>query len=229
MPIKAVFGVSIPVVGIKPNDEEKVTGKALVDAALAHGVEHFVYTSVDRHGADSDSTDTDIPHFVHKAHVEKHLIEVCKNSKMTWTILRPTVFMDNIVLGFAGKMYPTAWKVGLSPDKKLQLIATKDIGYFGAQALLSPKWFAGRAISLAGDELTFAEANTIFAREIGCDIPTTFGALASALIWAVKDVHLMFKFFENVGYAADVQTLRVEHPGLLSFGDWVKTCDFAAK
>lgn len=126
-------------------------------------------------------------------------------------------------------VFPTAWKVGLSPTTKLQLIASADIGYFGAQALLRPKEFSGRAISLAGDELTFDEANAIFKEKVGKDIPTTFGFVGSGLIWAVKGVGLMFKFFEEVGYAADIQQLRKEHPRLLSLSDWLETSVFAAE
>jgi hypothetical protein len=107
------------------------------------------------------------------------------------------------------------------------LVSATDIGHFGAQALLHPEKFAGRSISLAGDELTFSEANAIYQEQFGCDIPTTYGFLGSALVWAIKDINLMFKFFEEVGYAADIQSLKEEHPDLLSFGDWLKTRSMA--
>jgi len=229
-PIKGVFCVSIPVMGPgSKSDAEEVQGKALVDAALKNGVETFVYTSVDRHGADSETQDTDIPHFISKAHIERYLQEKSAGTQMAWTILRPVAFLDNIIKGFAGKIFPTAWKVGFSPTTKLQVISSVDIGWFGAQALLRPKDFAGRAISLAGDELTFDEANTIFKEEVGYDIPITFGFIVSALLWGVKDIGTMFKFFEDVGYAADIAALRKEHPGLRSFADWVKSSPFVEK
>jgi len=229
VPIKAVFGVSMPVMGpwAKPHAEE-VQGKALVDVALAHGVEHFVFTSVERHGSDSDTNPTDVPHFASKFNIEKHLKEKSVD-KMTWTILRPVAFMDAITPGFAGKILPTAWKYGLSPTIKLQLIACADIGWFGAQALLRPKDFAGRAISLAGDDLTFEEANAVFKEKVGEDLPTTWGFLIRFVLWAVNDVRLMFQFFEKVGYAADIGGLRREHPGLQSFGDFLNTSVFVAK
>ncbi|KAE8449272.1 hypothetical protein EG329_008439 [Mollisiaceae sp. DMI_Dod_QoI] len=222
--IARVFFVSIPDMGLVTNSSgEEVNGKAFIDASLEHGVRHFVYTSVDRHGSDSDANDTDVPHFWRKANVEKYLRETSRGSQMTWTILRPTAFMENIAAGFAGKVFPTAWKVGLPPETKLQLIASSDIGHFGAQALIHPKDFASRAISLAGDDLTFEEANAIFREQLGFDIPTTYGIVGSALLWAIKDVGLMFKFWKQVGYAADVTSLRQEYPGLLSFRDWLKT------
>ncbi|PBP27988.1 NAD(P)-binding protein [Diplocarpon rosae] len=228
VPIDGVFCVSIPAWGFRadPNAEE-AQGRALIDAAIAHGVRHFVYTSVDRHGSDSDENTTDVPHFISKANIEKHLIARSRTSQMSWSILRPTAFMDNIVPGFAGKIFPTAWKVGLSPGTKLQLVSTADIGYFGAQALLRPTEYASRAISLAGDELTFEEANAIFVRGVGHDVPQTFAFLGRLLLWVVKDVGLMFKFFEEVGYSANIEELRGEYPGLRSLEDWLQTSEYA--
>lgn len=103
-PISGVFCVSIPALGPgAKSDAEEVQGKALIDAALEHGVAYFVFTSLDRHGVDSDSNDTDIPHFISKANIERHLREKSTGTQMTWTILRPTAFMDNLTTGFAGK------------------------------------------------------------------------------------------------------------------------------
>ncbi|QSZ34553.1 hypothetical protein DSL72_006147 [Monilinia vaccinii-corymbosi] len=225
-PIKGVFCVTMPNMGFGDggvSEEEK--GIALIDASIKHGVEHFVFTSVDRHGKDSDDDPTNVPHFISKANIEKHLKEKCAGAmaRMSWTILRPVAFMENFAPGVAGKIFPTAWCVALAPTTKLQLVATADIGYFAARALLKPKEYHGRAISIAGDELTFGEANEIFESRLGKDIPRTFNFVGSALLWAIKDVGLMFTWFEQRGYAADIDALRKEHPGLQSLGDWLKT------
>ncbi|KAI9647519.1 hypothetical protein NHQ30_003904 [Ciborinia camelliae] len=223
-PIKGVFCVTMPnfsFVDTGASEEDK--GKALIDASIKHGVEHFVFTSVDRHGKDSDNDTTNIPHFISKANIEKHLKEKCAGTKMAWTILRPVAFMDNFSTGFAGKIFPTVWCASLSPTTKLQLVSCADIGYFGAQALLKPKEYNELAISLAGDELTFAEANEIFHSRLGKDIPRTYGFVGSALLWAIGDVGLMFTWFEQRGYGADINSLRKEHPRLQSLGDWLKT------
>ncbi|TEY35175.1 hypothetical protein BOTCAL_0600g00010 [Botryotinia calthae] len=223
-PIKSVFCVTMPNMGFGSagaSEEEK--GMAFINASIKHGVEHFVFTSVDRHGEDSDNDPTDIPHFISKANIEKHLKEKSAGTQMSWTILRPVAFMENFAPGLAGKIFPTAWCASLAPTTKLQLVATADIGYFAAQALLNPKDYNGRAISLAGDELTFGEANEIFESRLGKDILRTFNFVGSTLLWAIKDVGLMFSWFEERGYAADIKALRKEHPGLQSFGDWLKT------
>jgi uncharacterized protein YbjT (DUF2867 family) len=103
--IKGVFCISVPALGPGAKSErEEVQGKALIDASLQHGVEHFVFASADRHGTDSDSIVTDVPHYIRKAKIEKYLREECAETRMTWTVLRPVVFMEDIDLGFAGKI-----------------------------------------------------------------------------------------------------------------------------
>lgn len=63
-----VFCVTIPSFKKEVEDGEVKQGKDLVDAAVAHDVKHFVYTSVDRGGSDQSEVDaTNVPHFVSKA------------------------------------------------------------------------------------------------------------------------------------------------------------------
>ena len=198
---------------------EETQGKAVVDAAIAHDVKHFVYTSVDR-GGDEKSYDnpTNIPHFISKHNIEHHLVEDA-GSKMTWTILRPVAFMDNLQPGFAGKIFPTAWKTLTRP---LQVVAARDIGIAGATALLEPEKYRNRGISLAGDELSYEQATEVFREKTGQEMPTTFWIVVTLLFYFVADVRLMFEWFESDGYGVDIQRLRKEFPGLLTFGDFIK-------
>jgi uncharacterized protein YbjT (DUF2867 family) len=191
----------------------------VVDAALAHDVKHFVYTSVDR-GGDAKSYDnpTNIPHFISKHNIEHHLVENA-GSKMTWTILRPVAFMDNLQPGFAGKIFPTAWKTLTRP---LQVIAARDIGIIGAKALVESEKFKNRGIGLAGDELTFEQARVAFQEKTGREMPTTFWVVIKLLFWFVTDVRLMFEWFETDGYGVDVKKFRTEFPELLTFGEFIK-------
>ena len=131
----------------------------------------------------------------------------------------------------AGELTPIyqGWKIRLSPTKKMQLVAAQDIGWFGAQALLRPKDYAGRCISLAGDALTFKEANEIFKKKFGRNIPTTYSLVVSSLLLALKPLGSMFKFFENASHAADISSLRKERPELLSFEQWLDISIFAQK
>ena len=74
-PIFGIFSVQIPLgLGASVETEEK-QGKDLVDAAIANGVSHFVQTTVDRHGEHSSENPTDVPQFISKYRIEKHLEE----------------------------------------------------------------------------------------------------------------------------------------------------------
>ncbi|OKL63967.1 hypothetical protein UA08_00804 [Talaromyces atroroseus] len=161
------------------NAKEESQGIALVDEAIKQNVKFFVYSSVDRGGENrSFNNPTKIPHFIKKHNIEHHLIDRAKHSGMDWTILRPTAFYENLTPDFFGKVFSTCFKMSLK-GKALQLVATSDIGYFGADAFLNPEQYKGKGISLAGDELTFDDMKQIFARKTGQDLPMTFRPICS--------------------------------------------------
>jgi uncharacterized protein YbjT (DUF2867 family) len=70
-PIWGVFSAQNPKGRDASVEIEERQGKALVDAAFKHNVKHFVYASVDRHGARSDMDPTPVPHLASKYRVEK--------------------------------------------------------------------------------------------------------------------------------------------------------------
>ncbi|MCJ1289155.1 hypothetical protein MMC34_000687 [Xylographa carneopallida] len=220
-PVWGVFSVQVPFGerGASVETEEK-QGKALVDAAVANGVHHFVYTSVDRGGAKSDEDPTDVPHFISKYRIEKYLIEKAASSHMGWIILRPTTFFENLTPGFMGKLMVTMFQsLG---DKKLQWISCKDIGYFAAEAFKDPEKYNQKSIALAGEDMSMADAKQIFEKEIGYPLPSTFSFVGTAVKYLVGDLGKMVTWFEKAGYAADIDDLRKQHPGLLNFRQWLQ-------
>ncbi|KAK9474965.1 uncharacterized protein V1510DRAFT_447135, partial [Dipodascopsis tothii] len=221
LPIWGVYSVQVPVPGGK-DDKEEVQGKALVTAALEKNVEYFVYSSVDRGGDASFDNPTNIPHFISKHNIEHHLIDSTKGTDMKWSVFRPVAFMDNHTPNFFGKVFATCWKMVLK-GKPLQVIAVSDIGYFGAQAFLNPEKYQSKFTSLAGDELTFDELAKVFQAKTGKPVPTTFQLLCSALLWMVKDMGYMFRWFYTDGYKADIAKLKREYPGLKNYATWLDT------
>lgn len=222
---KPIYGVFLVTTFAPGKDQmEESQAHPVIDEAVKNGVEHFVFTSVDRGGAGvSEKSPTDIPHFASKHRIEEYLKEKTSGTKTRWTILRPVAFMDNLVPAFIGKMFPAMWGQSLGEDRKaLQLISVHDIGVFAANAFQRPQQFEGRAISLAGDELTLAQAKKKFRDAMGYDMPVTFGFLGSAAMFMVKELGNMFKWFNDVGYGADIQALRKEEPKLQDFGTWLK-------
>ncbi len=218
-PVWGVFSVQANLLG----KDEETQGKALFDAAAANGVQQFIYTSADRGGPKNSKDDaTNVPHFITKFNVEKHVQEkaAASTQDITWTILRPTAFYDNLTPDFAGKGFAAMWK-GLG-DKKLPMVSARDVGIIAARAFTSPEEFKSKAITIAGDELTYDEANEVFKSEFGKEMPTTFMFVGTAIKLAIRDMGMMFAWFKSDGMKADIPTLRKRFPELQDFRTWLK-------
>ncbi|KHN98013.1 nucleoside-diphosphate-sugar epimerase family protein [Metarhizium album ARSEF 1941] len=220
VPIWGVFSVQPPAMKRSGAIIEEAQGKSLIDAAVRHGVKHFVYTSVDRHGAKSIDNPTNVPHFISKHHIEHHLIDKGKKG-MSWTILRPVAFMENLAPGFIGKFFVTAWRDAIK-SRPLQLISTDDIGAFAALSFMEPERFAGKSISLAGDEMTYAQLEQVFREKTGAPPPTTFGFVAWLILQLSVEMKTMFRFFETEGYGADIAAVRELDPDVKDLSRWLE-------
>jgi uncharacterized protein YbjT (DUF2867 family) len=232
--IYGVFSVQIPAMGQRnvPSDIEEQQGTSLIDAALAAGVQHFVYTSVDRGGANSlNHPVPEIGHFASKHKIELHLLDRVTNPAanthgMTYTILRPVAFYDNLTPDFVGKAFAAMWhNIGSTP---LQLVSTRDIGIFAALAFShlhsEPQTWRNKAISLAGDELTQPQASEIFEKVFGPGrkMPITFGFVGTLIQYAMKELGAMFRWFEAGGYRADLEECRRINPSMQDFATWLR-------
>jgi uncharacterized protein YbjT (DUF2867 family) len=209
-----------------PKGSEEAQAEGLIDASLRYGVKHFVFTSADRGGdVTSDTNPTPVAHIATKHHIEIYLKGRTVGSSMTWTILRPVTFMDNLLPNFNGKGFAAMWEtVGKKP---VQLVAASDIGHFGAMALLQPEKYSGKAIGIAGDELNFEQAKVVFKETMGVDMPTTYCAVGAVLKIAMKDMGQMFNWFRKDGYAVDIKKCREEYLELQDFATWlVKSSGF---
>lgn len=215
-PIYGVFCVTVPG---KAGDEEK-QAKSVIDAAIANNVQHFIFSSVDRGGPGvSDTNPTQIPHFASKHHIEEYLKDKA-GTKMTWTILRPAAFMDNMAQGFMAKAFSSMWSsVG---DKPLQMVSCRDLGVFAAKAFADPEKYKGAALSLAGSELNVHQGRKVFRQTIGSDMPETWGFVGSGIRTMNGDLGSMFKWFRTNGYGADIEALRKDYPELQDFAKWLK-------
>jgi uncharacterized protein YbjT (DUF2867 family) len=225
-PVWGVFSVQVAMgKGASPEKEEK-QGKALVDESIKQGVKHFVQASVDRGGDEKSWTDpTKVPHFASKHNIEMHLRDEAAKAggSMEWTVLRPTAFMENFVPGIPSKLFFAALRESLGPNKPLQLVSTVDIGFFAAQAFINPHQYSGKAIALAGDELTFPQIDETFKKVTGSGSGATYGFLGKGLLWGVSELGVMMKWFETDGYAADIPALKKTDPELLNFETWLGT------
>jgi uncharacterized protein YbjT (DUF2867 family) len=205
-----VFSVQnfwLPEVGVEGEIRQ---GKTVADAAKAAGVQHFVYTSVG--GAERK---TGVVHFDSKWEIEEYVQAL----GLPATVLRPVFFMENLASPMMGPR-DGVLAVALKPATRLQMIAVNDIGAFAALAFARPADFIGKAIELAGDELTMpqvAEAMTAVGQPVRfVEAPLEHVAMYS------KEMADMLGWFNDHGYRADIPALRQLHPGLMSFAAWLK-------
>ncbi|KAF9734412.1 hypothetical protein PMIN06_009965 [Paraphaeosphaeria minitans] len=219
-PIWGVYSVQAQVkgnVGV-----EETWGKNIIDSSIAAGVEFFVYSSVDRGGKKSSSTPTEVPHWITKHNLEKYLEAKAAGTQMKYTVLRPVAFMENVTNDFAGKAMAATWNYALK-DKPMQLVATRDIGNFAAEAFKHPEEYSGRYLSIAGAELTYDQANAVFKEKIGMDMPRTFSLVACIGLIAVPAIGKMFNYLKKNATGASIEESRKIYPGLLDFGTWLET------
>lgn len=140
---------------------------------------------------------------------------------MKWTILRPVAFFENLTPDFFRKVFATCFKMALG-GKSLQLVATSDIGFFGAETFMKPEQYKGKAISIAGDELTFDGMRSIFEQKTQHSLPMTFRPVCPLFMAMMKDMGYMFKWFRDEGYKADIPSLRSTNPEMMDFATWLE-------
>src|SRR5215212_3944032 len=187
-------------------------GVLLADAAKAAGVDHYVYSSVG-----SAHRETGILHFESKWEVEEHV----RASGVPYTVLRPVYFMQNWEMmrePILGGTLPQP----LDPDKPFQMIDADDIGVFAAMAFEDPEGWVGRELDLAGDEMTMPEIADTFSRVIGGEVDYFQVPWDQFEEQMGEEFTVMYRWFNDYGYEADIAGLRKEHPGLVSFEQYLR-------
>lgn len=218
MALRGVHGVFAMSTWVEEGMEAEVRqGTMLADAAKQAGITHYVYTSVG-----SAHRNTGIPHFDSKWKVEQHIRQI----GLPATILRPVWFMENFTT-FAKPSAEGVLSLPMKPARKLAMVALKDIGEFGAAAFLRPNDFLGQAIDLAGDELTMPETAAQLTHAIGRPIRFQEFPMEQAEAAMGHDLTTMFRWFNEVGYAIDLPTLKQKFQmPLTTFAEWIKTVDW---
>ena len=181
-------------------------GKALADAAKAAGVEHFVFSSMG-----SAHRVTGIPTFESKWEVEEHI----RGTGLPYTVLRPVFFMQNWEM-MRDQILAGTLAQPLDPDKPLQQISTEDIGAFAAMAFDDPDRWIGREMDIAGDELTMVQTAQTFGRVIGRKVDYYQIPWEQFREAMGEVVTVLNRWFNDVGFEADIAAAREEHPGLIT-------------
>jgi len=123
---------------------DDVGHRALIDAAKAAGVAHFVYMSMLGVSAD---------HPFDFARRKYSIEEYLKASGLSYTILRPSWYMEQNVHLFNGKSILEKGKTSLlGKETKLRnFVAARDVAQFALRALLDPK-LKNRTVDIGGPQ-----------------------------------------------------------------------------
>lgn len=157
---RATQGVtSIFHVGPACHPRERAMGFAMIDAARAQGVRHFVFSSV-LHAIVTDLVQHEI-----KRDIEEYLI----GSGLEFTILQPTNYMLPLKLrpAFADGVFRLSWSL----DRKQSMIDLGDLTDSVLAVLSDPQRHAGATYELAGSgRYTAYEIRDIIAKVLGREI-----------------------------------------------------------
>jgi uncharacterized protein YbjT (DUF2867 family) len=194
-------------------DREVQQGKTVADAIKEAGVQHCVYSSVG-----SAHRQTGIPHFDSKWEVEEHLREL----DLPYTVLRPVFFMQNWEMMREPILGGTLAQP-LDPDKPFQHVAVEDIGAFAVIAFEHPDEWIGREVDIAGDEQTMPEIAETFGRVIGREVDYYQVPWDQFEEQMGEEFAVMYRWFNDVGYEADIDTLRRECPELTTFERYLRS------
>lgn len=217
--VDAVYAMATP---FEAGPEMEVRhGRNQADAAQAAGVKHFVYSSVA--GA---SERTGIPHFDSKHAVEQYV----RGLELPFTVVAPVFFMENFHSpSMMEELKRSVLAMGLPPHRGLQLVALEDLAALTETVLSLPEEFIGRRIEVASDEVTGEQAAALLTFATGHRIH--YEQIPLERIRArSEDLARMYQWLSEVGYRAEILTLRHEHPEVRwhSFEAWVREQDWSA-
>ena len=195
----------------------------MADAAFGAGVDHFVFSSVG--GAERKSG---IAHFETKWEIENHI----RKLGLPATVIRPAGFMENYSIPPLEKQLVKGWLFNpVRAERRLQTIASDDIGKFISLAFARPDRFIGLELEIAGSELNSPETAEVFSRVLGRRVKAHHLPLPVVRLSMGKEWYQMFTWLNKSGFQADIPALRRDYPEvpLTSLEEWLRREGWAEK
>ncbi|MFI7705139.1 NmrA/HSCARG family protein [Nonomuraea sp. NPDC049480] len=198
--------------GFSAEDEVR-WGRNVADAAHAAGVQHLVYASLA--GAGRHNTEKLPQNTINKWRIERHITRL----GLPATFLRPVSFMENYTGAYHlhDGTVATAFAAGVPQ----QIMAVDDVGAFAVLAFAQPGQWIGRAVDLAGDELTPVQIAAAISEAVGRSLPYVQIPI-EAIAQVGEEFAFAYTWLNERGYRADVAFTRALHPGLLDLRTWLK-------
>lgn len=155
---------------------EAEVGLRVVEAAKAAGVGYFVFSSA------YHPQMRKLDHHWSKLLAEEAVIE----SGMAFTILQPSMFMQNIRVEWQAVTKDGVYPRPYSPDRKMSTVDTEDLGEASAIVLTDPSYRGATFELCSGSSLTHTEMAEIFTTELGRPVKAVKRDLGEWESWARK-------------------------------------------
>ncbi len=197
--IDAVFGVTD--FWEHGYDDEVEQGTNLAEAVASSNVEHLVFSSVG-----SAHRETGIAHFDSKLEIEERISEL----GIPCTIFRPVYFMQNFE-AMQEQILDGTLSMALEPGRALQMLDIEDYGELVAEAFQDPDRYLGMELEVASDEMTLESAAARFSDIMGMQVRANRLTLDELKDAMGEEYEVMFRWFNEEGYEADISQLRAEH------------------
>ena len=211
---KALQGVD-SVYHICPNvhPDEITIGQAIIDAAAANGITHFVYHSVLHPQIEA------MPHHWNKMRVEERLFE----SGLSYTILQPAVYMQNILVNWETIIETGRYTIPYAVETRISMVDLEDIALAATIVLMDGNRDQSRPLHHAATyelvgkpAMPQTEVAVILSQQLGR--PVTVESLpvdtweqrarASGMgDYQVDTLVKMFTYYEKYGFSGDSHVL----------------------
>jgi uncharacterized protein YbjT (DUF2867 family) len=139
------------------SDDELGIGRNVIEAARAHGLRQFVFHSLVH--AQSEA----MLHHRDKRHVEEALIM----SGLPYTILKPTMYMQNLLWEWDNVTTRGVYRLPYSEHSRMSLVDLDDVAEAAATVLTQDGWDGGEFELCSGDNLTRVEMAAVLTQVLG--------------------------------------------------------------
>ncbi len=174
---RAVAGAdSVFLVSPRFTEDEAEIGIRVVESAKAAGVGHFVYSSAFHPQLSK------MDHHATKLRIEEAAIE----SGLAFTIVQPSMFMQNVRIEWREVTENGVYPRPYSPDRKMSVIDTEDLGEAVARVLTDPGFRGGTYELCSGESLTHAEMAAILSDVLGREVTARKRPLDEWKAWAAE-------------------------------------------
>ena len=193
---------------IAPNvsPDEVTIGRIIIDAARSANVERFIFHSVLHPQIEA------MPHHWQKVRVEEMLFE----SGLPFSIIQPTIYMQNILAHWDQIVTNGIYPVPYSPESRLSMVDLDDVAQVAVMALTEPG-HQGAIYELVGvSAMSQLDVANVLSEQLSCPVIAKVMSLeewernvrnSGMGEYQVTTLMKMFSYYERYGFAGNPNVL----------------------